>query len=1100
MRLLVVIAAAAAIPQPQKLRPLRLGGGGDAPKEIDAITLPDGNATSVAHTWSPAEALSKMHARLEEGLTGAEAARRRTLFGPNALVAPPRKGRWAMLLDQFDDRLVQILVAVAVVSGVLGVVDADEPTAWVDPLVIVLILASNAAVGVWQESSAEGALDALRKLQPEKCCVRRAGAWDGDVDAADLAPGDVVYLRVGDKVPADVRLLQLRTSAFAVDEAALTGESETIQKSVGALDDGDAPLAARVNLCFAGTVVTAGHAVGVVVATGMATQIGRIQAGVTAAAEDREKTPLAKKLDEFGKQLTTIIGGVCVATFCASIPRFNSPVFGGSWARGATHYAKGAVALGVAAIPEGLPAVITLCLSLGTRRMAARRVVVRRLPSVETLGCTSVICSDKTGTLTTNQMTATALLLPAAEGFRELAVSGLSYDPQDGAVEGSADWCNEDRAAHEAAAVCSLCNDAQLARDSETGQFARVGEPTEAALRVLAEKLGAPAAHVDREIAAAGPWHRASLAWAAGFARVATLEFDRGRKSMSTLCRSDGAAKLYVKGAPDSVIRRCVSVLRPDGSVIPLTAAARADLLARVTAMASRPLRCLALATRADLPGPAAEYRGGDADFLDGAANHEALESSLTLCGVVGIRDPPRPEAKEAMRKCKAAGVRVFMITGDSRETAAAIGGELGILEDAARTWEGNDFFSDRLDDAQRAALLHPDRGNGVFCRTAPADKQRIIKLLAEAHGDVTAMTGDGVNDAPALKKAQIGIAVEGSTDAARAAADIVLTEPGLGVVIDAILTARCIFARVRNYVIYRIACTLQLVGFFFLASLIFTPSDYYCYDDDHPHKIQGSVFPSCDFDTLYPDDCHDSTKSDCDYPYDYSAAKYAFALPVLGIVVITILNDGCMLTIARDHVVPAATPQSWNLPELRVVAASMALTPLASSLFMLWLGLTCADGLYPKWAVLFGRKVPSEFQNDDDSRYYLKYEELLMLMYLKISISDFLTLFSARTRGPFYERAPAVPLFCAFVVATGTASLISTLGSLDDDRFPMYAISREACAFVWGFNLVFFVIQDVIKVGCYGVFDRYGEQIRAVIGGEGPGTPPDDPDMVVKA
>jgi len=825
MRLLVVIAAAAAIPQPQKLRPLRLGGGGDAPKEIDAITLPDGNATSVAHTWSPAEALSKMHARLEEGLTGAEAARRRTLFGPNALVAPPRKGRWAMLLDQFDDRLVQILVAVAVVSGVLGVVDADEPTAWVDPLVIVLILASNAAVGVWQESSAEGALDALRKLQPEKCCVRRAGAWDGDVDAADLAPGDVVYLRVGDKVPADVRLLQLRTSAFAVDEAALTGESETIQKSVGALDDGDAPLAARVNLCFAGTVVTAGHAVGVVVATGMATQIGRIQAGVTAAAEDREKTPLAKKLDEFGKQLTTIIGGVCVATFCASIPRFNSPVFGGSWARGATHYAKGAVALGVAAIPEGLPAVITLCLSLGTRRMAARRVVVRRLPSVETLGCTSVICSDKTGTLTTNQMTATALLLPAAEGFRELAVSGLSYDPQDGAVEGSADWCNEDRAAHEAAAVCSLCNDAQLARDSETGQFARVGEPTEAALRVLAEKLGAPAAHVDREIAAAGPWHRASLAWAAGFARVATLEFDRGRKSMSTLCRSDGAAKLYVKGAPDSVIRRCDSVLRPDGSVIPLTAAARADLLARVTAMASRPLRCLALATRADLPGPAAEYRGGDADFLDGAANHEALESSLTLCGVVGIRDPPRPEAKEAMRKCKAAGVRVFMITGDSRETAAAIGGELGILEDAARTWEGNDFFSDRLDDAQRAALLHPDRGNGVFCRTAPADKQRIIKLLAEAHGDVTAMTGDGVNDAPALKQAAIGVAMGvAGTEVAKEASDMILADDNFATIVAAVEEGRSIYSNMKAFIRYLISSNIGEVASIFLTALLGLP------------------------------------------------------------------------------------------------------------------------------------------------------------------------------------------------------------------------------------------------------------------------------------
>jgi len=467
-----------------------------------------------------------------------------------------------------------------------------------------------------------------------------------------------------------------------------------------------------------------------------------------------------------------------------------------------------------------------------------------------------------------------------------------------------------------------------------------------------------------------------------------------------------------------------------------------------------------------------------------------------TFVGVLSLFDPPRADTKETLEKARAMGIAVKMVTGDQTAIAVETSKAVGIA--AEPTILDMKAFSAADAESVEAATALCERVDG-FAEVYPEHKYRIVELL-QGNGHTVGMTGDGVNDAPALKKAQIGIAVEGSTDAARAAADIVLTEPGLGVVIDAILTARCIFARVRNYVIYRIACTLQLVGFFFLASLIFTPSDYYCYDDDHPHKIQGSVFPSCDFDTLYPDDCHDSTKSDCDYPYDYSAAKYAFALPVLGIVVITILNDGCMLTIARDHVVPAATPQSWNLPELRVVAASMALTPLASSLFMLWLGLTCADGLYPKWAVLFGRKVPSGFQNDDDSRYYLKYEELLMLMYLKISISDFLTLFSARTRGPFYERAPAVPLFCAFVVATGTASLISTLGSLDDDRFPMYAISREACAFVWGFNLVFFVIQDVIKVGCYGVFDRYGEQIRAVIGGEGPGTPPDDPDMVVKA
>ena len=300
------------------------------------------------------------------------------------------------------------------------------------------------------------------------------------------------------------------------------------------------------------------------------------------------------------------------------------------------------------------------------------------------------------------------------------------------------------------------------------------------------------------------------------------------------------------------------------------------------------------------------------------------------------------------------------------------------------------------------------------------------------------------------------------------------LTEPGLGVIIDAILTARCIFARVRNYVIYRIACTLQLVGFFFLASLIFAPEDYYCYMDDE-RKIVGSYFDSCDYTnpdsgTLLADvgDCHDSEGASCVYPYFYHPAQFAFALPVLGIVIITILNDGCMLTIARDHVIPAETPQDWNLPELRLVAVVLGCVPLGSSLLLLWLGLKCADGLYPSWAFLFNRKVPSDYQNEAGDLYYLKYEELLMLMYLKVSISDFLTLFCARCRGPFFSRAPAVPLFCAFLVATGSATLIAMFGTVSDKTYPMYAISKQACLVVWVYNLAFFLVQDAVKVGCY--------------------------------
>ena len=440
------------------------------------------------------------------------------------------------------------------------------------------------------------------------------------------------------------------------------------------------------------------------------------------------------------------------------------------------------------------------------------------------------------------------------------------------------------------------------------------------------------------------------------------------------------------------------------------------------------------------------------------------------FAGVLALFDPPRHDTRDTLEKARAMGVSVKMVTGDQTaiavETSKAIAlAEKPVILDMKE-------FQKAEAQSEAAATNMCERVDG-FAEVYPEHKYRIVELLQGARHTV-GMTGDGVNDAPALKKAQIGIAVEGSTDAARAAADIVLTEPGLGVIIDAILTARCIFARVRNYVIYRIACTLQLVGFFFLASLIFAPEDYYCYMDDE-RKIVGSYFASCDYTnpdsgTLLADvgDCHDSEGASCVYPYFYHPAQFAFALPVLGIVIITILNDGCMLTIARDHVIPAETPQDWNLPELRLVAVVLGCVPLGSSLLLLWLGLKCADGLYPSWAFLFNRKVPSDYQNEAGDRYYLKYEELLMLMYLKVSISDFLTLFCARCRGPFFSRAPAVPLFCAFLVATGSATLIAMFGTVSDKTYPMYAISKQACLVVWVYNLAFFLVQDAVKVGCY--------------------------------
>lgn len=821
-------------------------------------TLPESSETRLAHSWSLVETVEKMSTDVEQGLSSEQVDKRRETWGRNELVEGPRKSKWSMLLDQFDDRLVQILVAVAVASAGLGMMENDDPTGWVDPVVICLILVLNAAVGVWQEASADDSLDALKKLQPELCCCKRNGEWEGELSAAELVPGDVVYLRVGDKVPADVRLMQFKASSFSTDEAALTGEAATVQKSTCKARDPDTPLSQRFSIAYAGTVVTAGHAVGVVVATGMSTEIGRIQAGVTAAKADRQKTPLGVKLDEFAGQLTFVIGAVCAATFLASIPRFGAPIFGGKYYKGAIFYAKSAVALGVAAIPEGLPAVITLCLSLGTRRMAARRVVVRRLPSVETLGCTTVICSDKTGTLTTNQMTATALLTPGQKVDTDVeiepaapverTVTGSGYDPTDGSVLSRDEDTDVsvDASVVDCSAVCAMCNDARLTRDEGTGAFARVGEPTEAALKVLCEKIGIPAAvFADSPSSPSTPsWRKASDAWTLhGYERVATLEFDRARKSMSVLVRPKrrlleegnvpNSPRLLVKGAPDSVLKRCVAVRDPVSGVSrKLSNAERRLWQARCAEMASRPLRCLALATRDDLPEDLDDYGRGATkklpDSLKDAASHELVESGLTLVGVVGIRDPPRPEAKAAIQRCRDAGIRVFMITGDSRETAVAIGNELGIIDaSTSRAFEGNSFFKDGTgyDDDARAAILAPDMGNAVFCRTAPADKQRIIKLLADYHGDVTAMTGDGVNDAPALQQAAIGIAMGiTGTEVAKEAADMVLVDDDFASIVSAVEEGRTIYKNMQSFVCFLLSCNFGEVATVFGATLLGIP------------------------------------------------------------------------------------------------------------------------------------------------------------------------------------------------------------------------------------------------------------------------------------
>jgi len=629
LSLLASCAAAAplaAAPRPRRpvlrpsLRALRGGAAADA-----------GSPLASPHSRTAGECLDGARVSPEIGLSSSRVEALRREHGHNALAAEPAVPLWRLFLAQFGDRLVQILLGVAAVSYGLARLEG-EANGWVEPAVILGILLLNALVGVWQEASAADALDALQRLQPETARCLRDGRWEHELAAAELVPGDVIELRVGDRVPADARLLALGTTTLSADEASLTGESSTVGKGVEPVA-ADARIAEKACMLFAGSVVTNGRGRALVSATGPRTEMGRIQAGVQAAKADEERTPLAQKLDAFGNRLTYAIGAICVAVWAINIRNFWQPAFGTPW-RGAVYYLKVAVALGVAAIPEGLPAVITLCLSLGTRRMAARRVIVRKLPSVETLGCTTVICTDKTGTLTTNQMSAVSLVLPqrgdsggggggggvslrecvrrallltgcGAAGRRSSGagsatlkrtwragalcryeIEGVSYEPS-GRILGLDEAARRGAGLAQLAAVATTCNDAEIsyevAEDGDGGGvYTRVGEPTEAALKVLFEKIGVPDAPPPATASDAAAHYGAMRA--AEWEKLATLEFARSRKSMSVLVRSKGSGRnaLHVKGAPELLLPRCTSLQLADGSVVRMSAEWRARIAMQV--------------------------------------------------------------------------------------------------------------------------------------------------------------------------------------------------------------------------------------------------------------------------------------------------------------------------------------------------------------------------------------------------------------------------------------------------------------------------------------------------------------------------------------
>lgn len=732
---------------------------------------------------------------------------------------------WKLVLKQFDDLLVKILIVAAVVDLIIALANGESGVgAFVEPAVIVLILVANATVGVITETNAEAAIEELKAYEADVATVLREGRWMV-LSATELVPGDIIEVAVGGKVPADVRLAELLSSELRIDQSILTGESGSVDKSTATVTMAKAVYQDKTNILFSGTVVAAGRARGIVVGTGASTAIGRIRDAITEAQE--QETPLKQKLDQFGAFLSKAIAVICILVWVVNLPHFSDPLHG-SWFGGALYYFKIAVALAVAAIPEGLPAVVTTCLALGTRQMAKRNAIVRRLPSVETLGCTTVICSDKTGTLTTNQMSVVriATVANAAGVLQEFEVTGTSYAPEGrvlDAISGAEVPCPADYPALLQSAACAaLCNDSHLTYSSEKGVYQRVGEATEVALRVFAEKVGLPGySEMPWALARVPRAERATYCndhWEQQHRKVFTLEFSRDRKMMSTLCSdaATGRLALFCKGAPEAVIAKCSAVLTNDGSgSVAMSPDLAQAIMSKVEAFgSSQALRCLALAVR---PWPA----GGRMDV------QPEDETNLCFIGLVGMQDPPRPEVRSAVEECRAAGIRVIMVTGDNKATAESVGRQVALLNNST---SGTDTTSsglslsglefDELSAGQQAAVA---AGLVIFSRVEPTHKSKLVELL-QGQGHVVAMTGDGVNDAPALKRADIGVAMGSGTAVAKHASDMVLADDNFTTIVAAVAAGRAIYANTKQFIRYMVSSNIGEVVAIFSAAVLGIP------------------------------------------------------------------------------------------------------------------------------------------------------------------------------------------------------------------------------------------------------------------------------------
>ena len=705
-----------------------------------------------AHARTADEVLSALDS-CPAGLSADEAARRLAEVGPNRLPEPPRDGLLKRFFKHFNDVLIYVLLGAAAITATLG--------HWIDTGVILGVVVINAIIGFIQEGKAEEALAGIRKMLSLRADACRDGQWSA-VDADGLVPGDVVRLRSGARVPADLRLIE--ATNLRIEESALTGESVPADKTTEAVA-ADAGVGDRLGMAYSGTLVAAGRGTGVVVATGPDTELGRINRLI--AEVQTLQTPLTRQMARFSKILSIVIVGLAALMLGVGLAVHEQPL---------AEVFLAAIGFAVAAIPEGLPAILTITLALGVQRMAQRNAITRKLTAVEALGSVTVICSDKTGTLTKNEMTVRHVLTRG--GFYE--VSGTGYRPE-GEITLEGEVASLARHGHLQALieVVAVANDTHVAE--EDGQWRVTGEPTEGALRTLAHKAGFDAGAHERH---------------------ASIPFESANKFMATLNTAPGGQRrILLKGAPDRLLERCRHELGAEGE---LEALDRAFWEAHIDALSGEGLRVLAAAAR-DVPAS------------KDALAVEDLEEDMVFLGLIGIIDPPRPEAIEAIRSCHEAGIRVKMITGDHAGTARAIGIEMGLgSADALKVISGAEIEAASDDELQQIA-----HDCDIFARTSPEHKLRLVKAL-QARGEVVAMTGDGVNDAPALKRADVGVAmgIKG-TEATKEAAEIVLADDNFSTIERAVEEGRTIYDNLRKAILFTLP-TNGAQGLVMLAAVVF--------------------------------------------------------------------------------------------------------------------------------------------------------------------------------------------------------------------------------------------------------------------------------------